>query len=99
MYWIDVAMILFSCVAANHLGLISAFEKTTGYELVIINCSRCFTYWSVLIYSLFFTNSILLSFATSFMAAGLATWIELLMGYTDNLFNKLYDKIYPTTED
>lgn len=99
MYWSDVAMILFSCVAANHLGLISAIEKTTGYELIIINCSRCFTYWSVLMYSLFITNSILLSFATSFLAAVLAPWIEMLMGFIDNLYNKLYDTIYPATEN
>ena len=99
MFWFDVAMIMFSCVAANHLGLISAIERVTGYKFLIINCSRCFTFWSVLMYSMFTTNGILLSFATSFLAAALAPWLELLMGLTDNLFNILYDTIYPTTEN
>ena len=45
------------------------------------------------------THIIILSFATSFLCAALAPWVELLMGFTDNKFNELYDKIYPATED
>ena len=99
MPWSDVAMILFSCVAANHLGLISAIEKHTGYEILIINCSRCFSFWCTLMFMVFVTKDFILSFATSFLVATLAPWVELLMGFTDNLYNKLYDKIYSTTEN
>lgn len=98
MYWIDVALIMFSCVAANHLGLISSIEKMLGYRFLVINCSRCFTFWSVLFFMTFSDNGITLSFATSFLAAALAPWLELLMGFTDNLYDKLYDKIYSTAE-
>jgi hypothetical protein len=28
----------------------------------------------------------------------MAIWLELLEGYTDTLYAKLYDKIYPTTD-
>ena len=99
MYWIDVAMILFSCVAANHLGLVHAIEDITDRELPIINCSRCFSFWCVLFYMILTKHMIILSFATSFLTAALAPWIELLMGFTDILFNKLYDTIYTTTEN
>lgn len=98
MHWIDVAMILFSCVAVNHLGLVHAIEDITDRELPIINCPRCFSFWCVLSYMLLTSHMIILSFATSFLASSLAPWVELLMGFTDNLYNKLYDTIYPTTE-
>lgn len=99
MCWNDVVMILFICVAANHLGLIHAIEDITDREWPIINCSRCFSFWCVLFYMLLTSHLIIVSFATSFLTAALAPWIELLMGFTDNLYNKLYDTIYPTTED
>jgi hypothetical protein len=99
MYWIDVAMILFSCVAANHLGLIHAIETAVKRELPIINCPRCFSFWSVLFYTLLTSHMIILSFATSFLTAALAPWIELFMGFTDSLYNKIYDTIFSTTED
>lgn len=99
MYWSDVAMILFSCVAANHLGLVHAIEEITDRELPIMNCPRCFSFWCVLFYMIFVSHSIIMSVATSFLCAALAPWIELLIGFTDNLYNKLYDTIYPTTEN
>lgn len=99
MVWSDVAMILFSCVAANHLGLVHAFEAVAKRKLPIVNCPRCLSFWCVLAYMVFTLNGIIVSFATSFLCAALAPWVELLMGFTDKKFNELYDKIYTTTED
>jgi hypothetical protein len=99
MVWSDVAMILFSCVAANHLGLIQAVEKVLDRELPIMNCSRCFSFWCVLSYMAVATNEIIVPVATSFLCAALAPWLELLMGLTDKFFNYAYDKIYTTGED
>ena len=98
MIWIDVAMILFSCVAANHLELIQAVEKVLDRELPIVNCSRCFSFWCVLSYMIVATNEIIVPVATSFFCAALAPWLELLMGFTDILYNKLYDTIFSATE-
>ena len=98
MVWSDVAMILFSCVAANHLGLIQAVEKVLDRELPIVNCSRCFSFWCVLSYMIVATNEIIVPIATSFFCAALAPWLELLMGFTDILYNKLYDTIFAATE-
>ena len=99
MHWIDVAMILFSCVAANHLGLINAIEEEFNIKFRIVSCPRCFTFWSVLLYMSFCTREPITSFATSFLCSALAPWVNLTMGYLDNKFNELYDKIYSTTED
>ena len=99
MVWIDVAMILFSCVAANHLGLVHAIENIAHRKLPIVNCPKCFSFWCVLFYMIFTGHVIILSFATSFFCAALASWVELLMGLFDTKFNWLYDKIYTTTED
>lgn len=99
MNWFDVAMILFSCVAANHLGLVNAIEKVINKRLPIFNCPRCLSFWSVLAYMIFAPNGVIVSVATSFLCASLAHWVSLIMGFTDKLFNELYDKIYSTTED
>lgn len=99
MYWIDVAMILFSCVAANHLGLVSAIERVTGRELPIVNCPRCFSFWCVLFYVLLKSRMIIPSFATSFLCAALAPWVKLFMGFSDKVYNDLYDKIFAATDN
>ena len=37
-------------------------------------------------------------FSVAFLSAWSAIWIDLLMGIIDQLYIKLYDKIYPTTD-
>ena len=95
--WIDIASIIFVCVTANHLGLVSAIEEQLEKELVIFNCPKCFTFWSVLAFQ-FVTNchGLMKMLAVSFLASYLAIWLELLEGYIDTLYNKLYDTIYTT---
>lgn len=100
MEWTDVAGIVFTCVTMNHLGLIGKLEETTG-ELPILNCPKCSTFWCTLCYGLWGAESfygIFQLLATSFLASYAAIWIELLEGYIDTLYSKLYDKIYPTTD-
>lgn len=99
MNWIDIASIVFVCVTANHLGLVKAVETVIEYELPIVNCPKCLTWWSVLIYSLFTINNIVAVFAVSFLASYIAIWLELLEGFIDTLYLKLYEKIYSDTAD
>ena len=99
MCWIDVAMILFSCVAAKHLGLVSAIEAVTDRELPIVNCPRCLSFWCVLSYMVLTGHAVIASVATSFLCSALAPWVKLLMGFTDRKYNRLYDKIFAATED
>ena len=83
----------------NHLGLIRAIEETTEHELPIINCPKCSTFWCTLFYTAFASKQIILSFAISLLASYCALWLELLEGYIDTLYLKLYDKIYKTSND
>lgn len=96
--WYDAAMILFACVCANHLGLVSAVEDKAGIRLPVVNCSKCFSFWSVLLYFLFHCG-VIKAVAVSFLFSYLAVWLELGMGYVDTLYNRLYDTIYTTKDE
>ena len=97
--WIDIASLVFICVTANHLGLVRAIEETFDRELPIVNCIKCFSYWTVLFYTLFVTRNAIASLAISFLAGYSAIWLELIEGYIDTLYVKLYGKIYKTSDD
>lgn len=99
MNWIDIASIVFVCVTANHLGLVKAMEEVVEQELPIINCPKCSSFWWSLVYTLYLTHDIITSLAISFLASYIALWLELLEGYIDTLYLKLYGKIYTNSDD
>lgn len=104
MEWMDIAAIVFACTTINHLGLIAAIERTVHLRLPVINCTKCFTFWSVLGFGMsgdgISANPSCLArlLAISILCAYIAVWLELLEGYIDTLYTKIYDKIYPTTD-
>ena len=105
MNWLDVLMIVFSATAANHLGLVAAAENVVRHRLPVLNCPKCATFWSVIIYgiaeansSLFTLHSSLQILAAAFLSAWSAIWLDLLMGIIDKLYIKVYDTIYPATD-
>ena len=95
---IDIVLVLFSCVCANHLGLIGAIEGVVGYRIPIVNCSKCLSFWSVLSYCILQNTSIVQSLAIAFLIAYLSIWLELMMGFVDTLYLKLYEKVYSTRD-
>ena len=99
MYWSDIASIVFVCVSANHLGLVKAIEDVIGRNLPIVDCPKCCTCWCVLTYSILATHDILASLAVSFLCSYIALWLELLEGFIDTIYLRVYDKIYTTTDD
>lgn len=100
MNWIDIASIIFVCVTMNHLGLIKAVEDLVG-RFPIINCPKCVTMWSVLAYGLWSVGFSDLPFvlAISFLSSYCALWLELIEGYIDTLYLKMYDKIFRTQDN
>lgn len=52
MAWSDIAWIVVACTSANHLGLIAAVERVLHRRLPVVNCPKCFTFWSTLAYLL-----------------------------------------------
>ena len=113
---LEIASIVFVCVAANHLGLVAAIEEKTKHRIPVVNCPKCFTFWSVVTYSTwsaFFgkcqcllccktiaaiISGIPIIIAISFLAAWSAIWVELAMGFIDQLYIKAYGKIYSTAD-
>ena len=97
--WGDIAAIVFACVTAIHLGLVKAIEDVAHRELRIVNCPKCFTFWSILTYTIITTRNAITSLAISFLASYIALWLELFEGYIDTIYNKVYEKIYTTSGD
>lgn len=85
----------------NHLGLIAAIEEKTESELPILSCPKCSTFWCSFVYTTWAVgfSDIPLMLAVSFLASYSALWLELLEGYIDTLYLKLYEKIYRTAAD
>lgn len=104
MNWIDIASIVFVCVTMNHLGLVGKIEEAMGKPIPVLNCSKCASYWLTLAYFMgkmgyLIFLQIPLVLAVSFLASYSALWLELLEGFIDTLYLKLYDKIYQTKDD
>lgn len=94
---LDVAAVIISAVLVNYLGLIEAVEKVIRHKLPILDCPRCLTFWSVLLWLVInSTWHIAIIVATSFLASYLANWIELIFGLLDKLYEYIYKKNYPT---
>jgi len=102
MDWRDIAAIVFVCTAVNHLGLIAAIERIVKHSLPVINCPKCFTCWSVMIYGMATIpysslQSVAIAIprllAISLLCSYLAIWLELLMYAIDTLYNRIYGTI------
>ena len=92
--WTDIAGIVFVCVTMNHMGLVSAAEETIGRQIPIINCPKCLTFWSALLYCHMAADMhIIQCLAISFLSSYAAIWLELTEAITDTLYLKLYDTI------
>ena len=109
MAWTDIAWIVVVCTSANHLGLVKAVEGVIHHRLPIVNCVKCFTFWSTLIYTLAvavpcaslqgFISILPQSLALSFLASYTAIWLELLMFSIDTLYNHIYGKLIQNAEE
>ena len=106
MNWLDVLTIVFSATAANHLGLVAAAESVVRHRLPVLNCPKCAVFWLVLTYGCSVCCDSIAALppaipeilAVAFLSAWSAIWLDLLMGIIDQLYIKVYDKIYPTTD-
>jgi len=94
----DIGLLILSCVLINHMGLISAIEEVINKRLPIVNCIKCLTFWSVLIFCLLSKSDIIISIPISFLSAYIAIWLELFFGYIDTCYEKIYNSIYKDSE-
>ena len=98
MDWLNDLMITFSAVAVNHLGLVAAIERTVKHRLPIVNCPKCMAFWTVLAYGTYVSDTSVLNIAAALLAAWAAIWLELFMGFTDQLYLKAYEQIYTAAD-
>ena len=110
MNWIDIACIVFVCVTSIHLGLVGRITEVLKLDLrkfEILTCPKCLTWWCTMFYGFTeFTVAEQIAFcifvkvlAISFLASYSAIWLELFEGYVDTLYMKLYEKIYPNSDN
>lgn len=90
----NLIYIMLIAVLFNHLGLAETLTFHTKRNLVI-NCSKCLTFWTTTGYSLFYMGQgIILSLVTGFALAYVALWVELLLNVLNHYYEKCYGKIY-----
>ena len=99
MYWSDILLLMLSATLANHLGLVEAVEGVLRHKIPVLNCSKCASFWLVLLCSLLSGQPLIASVAVSFLCAWAAVWLELLCGYIDTLYNRAYESIYSKETD
>lgn len=92
----ELAAILFAATAVNHLGLVSAVEKTLDMRLPLFNCPKCLTFWLSLIWLATHGAGVTSVVAISLALAYASLWLELAMGIIDHFYYKIYDKIIST---
>lgn len=90
---IEATIVMFCCTMANHLGLVDAIEGVTGRHIPIVNCSKCFTFWTTLAY-LMLNIPITHAFAAAFALSWCAVWLELVLGAMDKVYERIYCKLY-----
>lgn len=83
-------IVMVAAVLAHHLGLSDA---VAGVASKILKCSKCLTFWTVLVTLLMLGCNILITIGLSVVMAYLSAWFGLLL----NLLNQLYDKIWQRT--
>ena len=94
----EAAMITISCVLFVQMGLSRAIQERIGFNSKILSCSRCLTFWSVLMYMLLTGHGVLPSVTASFLSALSALWLSLLYDALAKFYNTCYDAISETTD-
>lgn len=84
-----VLAILISCCLFIHLGLGETICRILRHEIVILNCVKCLTFWSVLTYALITQDMqpewcVAVAFACSYASL----WLDLLL----NQMRVIYEK-------
>lgn len=90
----DLFYIMIIAVLFNHLGLADTLTFHSKKNL-IVNCSKCLTFWLTTGYSLLFlSQGVIRSLFAGFCLAYMALWTELILNVLNYFYEKCYGKIY-----
>lgn len=95
----NVFLLILVCVLSNHMGLILAIEEIIKHKIPILNCVKCSTFWSVILFLLLNSIDVIPSVAFAFISSYIAIWLELVFGIIDFYYGKVFSKIYSAEED
>lgn len=76
-------------ILAHHLGLSEAISKVISK---VLKCPRCLSFWTVLFVLALQGYDLLFAIGLSLLMAYLAIWSELLLGFLNQLYEKLWQK-------
>lgn len=89
-----VGLILICCVLFVHLGLGDAVSKAIRRNLSLFHCVKCTTFWSILAYTLFFTNlNPVVCTTLAFVCSYIALWIDLFLSKIAKWYEKWYKSV------
>lgn len=74
---------------SHHLGLSEAMSKVISK---VLKCPRCLSFWTVLLVLVLHGYNVFFAIGLSLLMAYLAIWSELLLGYLNQLYEKLWQK-------
>lgn len=74
---------------SHHLGLSEAMSKVISK---VLKCPRCLSFWTVLLVLVLHRYNVFFAIGLSLLMAYLAIWSELLLGYLNQLYEKLWQK-------
>ena len=74
------------------MGMIDAIKKVVRFDAPVIGCVKCLTFWCCITYLAIIGMNIIQSVAVAFLLAWCAVWLDLLMGFIDNQYMRLYAK-------
>ena len=89
----EAAMVLVCSVLFIGMGLSGEIQRIAGISLKILNCPKCLTFWSCLLFLLANRHPVLPSVAASFIASYAAMWLTLALDAATVKYNRLYEKI------
>ena len=76
------------------MGLTDAIKKVVRYDVPIIGCVKCLTFWCCIVYLVVIRTNIIQAAAVSFLLAWCGVWLDLLMGFIDTQYIRFYEHIY-----
>ena len=94
----EAALITASCVLFVQMGLSGAIQERLKVKLRILSCPKCFSFWTVLAWTLCNGHGAIVSVAASFFCAYAALWASLILDGLAVLYNRLYEQITETTD-
>ena len=93
-----VGCVVLCCVLFVHMGLGDAVCKTIRRNLFLFHCVKCLTFWTTLVYTLVFTDYVLVEcLAIAFVMSYVALWVDLLFAKISVWYEKWYESVVAKT--